>query len=123
MLRAVVPLCVACSALGNGPERNALCWPSRAGEDSPQGAPVLPQALPRAEVQEAGRVCSVPGVPSSEGPMQFRSQSWPSPAWHTPPPLLCEERPGHGKPNLKGNQRPGLQQSELENVTIVPPET
>lgn len=40
-----------------------------------------------------------------------------------PPSSVIPECPGHRKPNLKESQRPSLQQSELQNVTIVPPET
>lgn len=42
---------------------------------------------------------------------------------HLPLSFAIPEHPGHGKPNLKGSQRPGLRQSEPENVTIVPLET
>lgn len=50
----------------------------------------------------------------------------PSPASHlpaSPPSSVIPECPGHRKPNLKESQRPSLQQSGLQNVAIVPPET
>lgn len=127
--RAVVPLCTACFVLSNRAERRPLqlcpeCWLLGAGDDSRQGPPVLALALARPEIQEAGGVCSVLGLLSSEGPMQFRScLALSSVAQPLPHSSAIPECPGHWKPNLKGSQRPGLQQSELENITIVPLET
>lgn len=69
-------------------------------------------------------VCSVLGLLSPEGPIQLRScLALSSVAQPLPHSSVSPERPEHWKPNLKGSQRPGLQQSELENITIVPLET
>ena len=69
-------------------------------------------------------MCSVLEVLSCEGPMHFRRCSaLSSVAQPLPHSSAIPERPGHKKPNLKGSQRPGLKQSELENITIVPLET
>lgn len=69
-------------------------------------------------------MCSVLGLLSSEGPIQFRScLALSSVAQPLPHSSVIPESPEHWKPNLEGSQRPGLQQSEPENITIVPLET
>lgn len=104
-------------------------WPLRAGETSPWGVPAfpLPWPSPSLKFEKQVRVCSVLGVPYSERPIRELIPG-PTQCGMPPPPpphtfSAIQEHPGHEKPNLKGSQRPGLQQSELENVTIVPLET
>lgn len=86
-----------------------------------------PRAFSRSGVREAGG-----SVRCSGGPLKGRCNSGADPGppqCDTPLPLpgspssVIPEHPGHWKPNLKGSQRPGLWQSEPENVTIVPLET
>lgn len=123
----MVPLCIACLVLSTRRAREDHPapqdgWPWGLGQQ-PLGRACLPGFSQgwRFEKQ-AGRERALFGVPSLQEPIPA------SPAWYPLPSLspsssVIPECPGHGKPNLKGSQRPGLQQSEPENVTIVPLET
>lgn len=125
------PTVAACSVLSSRPARKPLqlcpegwLFGGQGGHPSGPACP-SPGSPPRPEVKTQVGVCSVPGWLPSEGPMQLRSGSAGRSGVARPLPHASEipERPERWKPNLEGSQRPGPQQSEPENITIVPLET